>query len=177
MSPHTMGNAALPSSDGLPFISELEARAPAIRDEYLSLEDGLFAAWPETELYDNGWEIFGFHFLGRRQDLNCLLCPETSRAVEQIPGMTTAGFSRLAPGTRIRPNRGYTDSVLRCHLGLVVPSDCALKVDGITVNWREGHCLLFVGRRVRESGRRIGSDRYLERHRERRRGAPDRQPG
>jgi len=138
-----MDHQALPPTERLPFIGELEARASVIRDEYLRLEHGLFAAWPETELYDTGWEVFGFHFFGKRQDLNCLLCPETSRAVEAIPGMITAGFSRLAAGSRIRPHRGYTGTVLRCHLGLVIPPDCALKVDGATASWREGECLFF----------------------------------
>jgi aspartyl/asparaginyl beta-hydroxylase (cupin superfamily) len=156
-----MDRQALPPTDNLPFIAALEARAPVIREEYLRLERDLFAAWPETELYETGWEVFGFQIFGKRQDLNCLFCPETSRAVEAIPGMVTAGFSRLAPGTTIRPHRGYTDAVLRCHLGLIVPPDCALKVDGTTVTWEEGRCLLFDDTFEHEAWNHSDQDRIV----------------
>ena len=52
-------------------------------------------------------------------------------------GVTTAGFSRLAPGTHIKPHVGYTSEVLRCHLGLIVPPDCALRVGSETRRWEE----------------------------------------
>ncbi|MBT6205078.1 MAG: hypothetical protein HOI34_15450 [Rhodospirillaceae bacterium] len=80
-----MSHQALPPTDRLPFIGELEARASAIRDEYLHLEHDLFAAWPETELYDTGWEVFGFHFLGKRRNLNC-----PCRVARAFCGMTGA---------------------------------------------------------------------------------------
>src|SRR5215470_11228679 len=69
-----------------------------------------------------------------------------ARLVRGIPGMTMAGFSRLAPGAHITPHRGYegySGFVLRCHLGLVVPEGCALKVGDETRGWQEGRCLVF----------------------------------
>lgn len=57
--------------------------------------------------------------------------------------MTTAGFSCLAAGTHIVLHVGYTNTVLRCHLGLIVPDDCALRVGNQTNNWVEGKCFVF----------------------------------
>jgi len=156
-----VNTCALPDTRDLQFIRDLEERYPDIRDEYLRLERDLFVAWPETGLYDTGWDVFGLYFFGKRQDLNCMLCPNTAAAVEAIPGMVTAGFSRLAPGTIIRPHKGYTDAVLRCHVGLVVPEDCALRVDGVEVTWQEGRCLLFDDTYEHEAWNHARSDRIV----------------
>jgi beta-hydroxylase len=57
--------------------------------------------------------------------------------------MTTAGFSVLQPGAHILPHRGYTTEVLRCHLGIIVPVGCSMRVGSETRNWEEGRCLVF----------------------------------
>jgi aspartyl/asparaginyl beta-hydroxylase (cupin superfamily) len=54
-----------------------------------------------------------------------------------------AGFSSLAPGTHIEPHTGFTNAVLRCHLGLVVPSGCSMRVGSETREWTEGGVLVF----------------------------------
>ena len=61
-----------------------------------------------------------------------------------VPGLTTAGFSRLAPGTHIKPHKGWVTTVYRAHLGLVVPDDrCALRVGDESRTWSEGDVLVF----------------------------------
>jgi aspartyl/asparaginyl beta-hydroxylase (cupin superfamily) len=57
-----------------------------------------------------------------------------------------AGFSRLAPGTHIKPHRGYegyAGYVLRAHLGLDVPPNCVIRVLDQTRGWDEGKCIVF----------------------------------
>lgn len=79
-----------------------------------------------------------------------------------MPGLTTAGFSRLAPGTHIQPHVGYTSAVLRCHLGLVVPDEgCALRVGEDTRTWAEGRCVVFDDTVEHEAWNRSGSDRIV----------------
>jgi beta-hydroxylase len=126
-----------------PFTAMLEARWPEIRREFDQLSPQQLAPWPEKNLYDHGWEVFGLWAMGQRLAANCRLSPRTAESVEAIPGLTTAGFSLLAPGAHIRPHVGYTDSVLRCHLGVVVPTRCGLQVGGQTRVWEEGKCLVF----------------------------------
>jgi beta-hydroxylase len=57
--------------------------------------------------------------------------------------LSTAGFSSLAPGTHIAPHTGYPDGLLRCHLGLIVPKGCGIRVGTETRYWEEGKCLIF----------------------------------
>ena len=118
-------------------------------------------AWPEKFLYDKGWEVFGLYAFGAKLRDNCARCPETTRLVTGIPGMTTAGFSLLQPGTHIRPHVGYTGAVLRCHLGLIVPQGCEMRVGGETRSWREGQCLVFDDTVEHEVWHRGSEDRVI----------------
>jgi aspartyl/asparaginyl beta-hydroxylase (cupin superfamily) len=126
-----------------PFTSALEANWHKVRAELDRLPPASFVPWPEQFLYEGRWDVFGLYSFGRKLAANCALCPDTTELVEDIPGMTTAGFSWLQPGARIAPHRGYTNQVLRCHLGLVVPADCGLRVGGVTTEWREGQTFIF----------------------------------
>lgn len=151
-------------TEQFPFTRTLEDHWQAIRGELLGLPDTQFTPWPETFLYEAGWDVFGLYAFGERIAEHCALCPETTRLVETIPGLVTAGFSSLKPMTRIKPHVGYaytyggdgeirTDGdpngdVLRCHLGLIVPdayteNGCAIRVGGDTRAWTQGKCLVF----------------------------------
>jgi len=126
-----------------PFIAGLEANWQAIRDEAARLSPEAYSPWPERNLYGEGWTVFGFRYFGQRYEENCRACPVTASLVEAIPGLTTAAFSALAPGTHIRPHKGRRKEALRYHLGLIVPTDCALRVGTETRSWEEGKCLVF----------------------------------
>lgn len=125
------------------FTTQLELNWLLIQQELIQLQPECFAPWMETALYNQGWDVFGLYAFGQRLDTNCCLCPETTKLVEAIPGMTTAGFSSLAPGTQIAPHVGYSNTVLRCHLGLVTPQGCGIRVGTQTKQWTEGKCLIF----------------------------------
>jgi ornithine lipid ester-linked acyl 2-hydroxylase len=125
------------------FTKDLEANWNTVRHELLTLADTTFMAFPEKHLYDTGWNVFGLYFFGRKWKPNTSLCPETTKLVESIPGMVTAGFSRLEPGTHIKPHVGYTNAVLRCHLGLIVPDGCCMRVGDEIRTWHEGKTLVF----------------------------------
>ncbi|MBW4566491.1 MAG: aspartyl/asparaginyl beta-hydroxylase domain-containing protein [Tolypothrix carrinoi HA7290-LM1] len=125
------------------FTATLEANWLVIQKELEQLQPKNFVDWPEKYIYNQGWEVFGLYAFSNRIEDNCRLCPETTKLVEMIPGMTTAGFSSLAPGTYIGPHFGATKAVLRCHLGLIVPDECAIRVDTETRSWQEGKCLIF----------------------------------
>jgi ornithine lipid ester-linked acyl 2-hydroxylase len=126
-----------------PFAVTLEANWQTILQELEQLQGEHFIPWSEKYLYKEGWSTFGLYAFGLKIEKNCQLCPETTRLVEQIPNLLTAGFSALAPGTHIAPHTGYPDGVLRCHLGLVVPENCGIRVDQDIQAWAEGKCLIF----------------------------------
>jgi beta-hydroxylase len=131
-------------TNDFPFTKDLEANWKTVQKELLGLSNYNFMNFPEKHLYETGWKTFALYFFGRQWKPNTPLCPETTRLVETIPGMVTAGFSRLEPGTHIKPHVGYTNAVLRCHLPLIVPEgDCKLRVGDETRSWEEGKCLVF----------------------------------
>lgn len=125
------------------FTSLLESSAAEIRREFEQLSPDASIPWPERDLYNKGWDVFGLWAMGNRLDVNCRACPRTAEVVAAIPGLTTAGFSIMRPGAHIRPHVGYTNTVLRCHLGLIVTPDCALQVGDETRHWQEDKCLVF----------------------------------
>ena len=126
-----------------PFTAELESNHTAIRAEFEQLAPGDFMDWPEKGLYEKGWTVFGLCAYGQRMEKNCSLCPVTMRIAESIPGLTTIGFSVLQPQTVIAPHSGYTDRIYRCHLGLLVPENCAIRVGTETREWQEGKTMIF----------------------------------
>lgn len=131
------------NKEDFPFTKTLEDNWQIIRQELEQLQDSGFLPWPEKHLYGKGWDVFGLYAYGLKLHKNCKLCPETTRLVESIPGMTTAGFSSLQPNTYIAPHSGYPDGVLRCHLGLIGCEGCGIRVGDEKRNWEEGKCFVF----------------------------------
>lgn len=76
---------------------------------------------------------------------NLAQCPKTAAVVGQIPGLNSAFFSILAPGTHIPAHRGVTKGLITCHLGLIVPKDgdVRMRVGDRIVRWAEGETLVF----------------------------------
>jgi len=125
-----------------PFLGPLESEWRSVRRELDTLGANRFFDWP-SDHHRGGWTAFGFYAMRRKIGENCELCPETTRLIEQIPDLVTAGFSVLTPGTRILPHRDASHSTLRCHLGLITPEGCRMRLGGTMFYWREGKCMVF----------------------------------
>ncbi len=93
----------------------------------------------------NMWRSFFLWGYGYRIEENAVRCPATSALVEQIPGLNSAFFSILAPGTHIPAHRGVSKGLITCHLGLIVPrdGDVRMRVGSRVVRWAEGETLVF----------------------------------
>jgi aspartate beta-hydroxylase len=100
-------------------------------------------------LNDPSWSACHLIRGGEEVAANAALCPRTLAALRQLPlcrisGRTpTALFSLLRPGTHIPPHHGYLNTRLICHLPLIVPPSCALRVGNETRPWREGELVIF----------------------------------
>ncbi len=76
-------------------------------------------------------------------------CPITLRCLEAAPLMrmeTRAPnvlFSQLLPGAHIRPHTGFINARLICHLPLIVPEGCALRVGNQERPWVRGKICVF----------------------------------
>ena len=94
----------------------------------------------------NNWKthvLFGF---GQRLETNTKLTPVTADLLEQVPNLQTAMFSILAPGYHIPAHKGVTKGILRCHLGLIIPTDaekCRIRVDDTITPWQPGEIFVF----------------------------------
>lgn len=95
------------------------------------------------------------------------LCPAALAALEAAPQPVIparaplALFSRLTPGTHIQPHHGMLNTRLICHLPLIVPDGCALRVGAETRSWREGELLIFDDSFEHEAWNRGTSDRTI----------------
>ena len=146
-----------------PWLKDLEAAAPRIRDELVGLieeEAHEFAPYvikPENVPVQQWGELnrstkWSAYFLwkdGTRQDDHCQRCPVTTRVVESMPMADmegyapTAFFSSLEPGTRIPPHTGSTNVRLIVHLPLIVPGNCRFRVANEWREWQFGKAWVF----------------------------------
>ena len=80
---------------------------------------------------------------------NAARCPETMRALADVPFEPRRGthpkrfFSLLRPGAHIPPHRGMLNCRLICHLPLIIPDGCWLRVGNETRNWESGKLVIF----------------------------------
>ncbi|WP_291844925.1 aspartyl/asparaginyl beta-hydroxylase domain-containing protein [Maricaulis sp.] len=76
-------------------------------------------------------------------------CPKTMAALEDVPLAQIKGrtpsilFSRLLPGAKIPPHHGFINSRLICHLPLIVPPGCKLRVGNDVREWERGKGWVF----------------------------------
>ncbi|MEG3087028.1 aspartyl/asparaginyl beta-hydroxylase domain-containing protein [Sphingomonas sp. PB4P5] len=91
------------------------------------------------------WRSFFLWGYGFPIPENLARCPETQQLVERIPGLVSAFFSILAPGTHIPDHRGVSKGLITCHLGLIVPQDgdVRMRIGDRIVRWAEGETLVF----------------------------------
>lgn len=91
------------------------------------------------------WRSFFLYGYGYFIQDNLDRCPVTTALVESIPGLNSAFFSILAPGTHIPAHRGVTKGLITCHLGLIIPrdGDARMRIDDRVVRWAEGETLVF----------------------------------
>ena len=149
-----VGDPAVFSPDTFAWTGPLEAEWRTVRaelDEVLRDRERLpsFQDISEDQArisQDDRWKTFFLYGYGYKMSENCRRCPETTRLIEQVPGMTTAFFSVLAPGKHIPAHRGPYKGVIRYHLGLKVPEpreQCRIRVGDQIATWAEGHSLIF----------------------------------
>lgn len=96
-----------------------------------------------------------------------MLCPQTLAALSHAPQPVIPGrapialFSRLTPGTHIQPHHGLLNTRLICHLPLIVPEGCAMRVGAETRAWREGELTIFDDSFEHEAWNRGTRDRTV----------------
>ncbi len=95
------------------------------------------------------WTAFFLCQSGTVIEENAALCPRTMAALEGVPLARAEGatpsilFSVLEPGAQIPPHNGMVNTRLICHLPVIVPAGCTLRVGAEQRDWRYGETLVF----------------------------------
>lgn len=144
-----------------PWLAEMEAAIPDMQEELR----GVIARTQEFKPYvqgqpnrprpnnplldDPSWGAHYFWKDGVEITENSVHCPKTMAALAAAPipviqeRSPMALYSVLEPGTHIAPHYGMLNTRLICHIPLILPSDCALRVGGETRPWKAGEALIF----------------------------------
>lgn len=143
------------------WVATLEAAVPTIRNEAAAALAGQAGIAPYVQadptrpnrghalLGDSRWSAFHFFEDGQPVEPNTERCPATSAALAKTPLPRIRGrspmaiFSILEPHTHIPPHNGMLNTRLICHLPLIVPDNCRLRVGNHTRAVEEGKVLIF----------------------------------
>ena len=161
------------------WLPAVEAAFPAMRDELEAVvaDDGEFdpyvAAAPSRPapnnrlLNDPSWGAWYLWQNGAPVACHAERCPATIKALERAPIPVIRGrspmalYSLLKPGTHIAPHHGMLNTRLICHVPLIAPEGCALRVGSETRSWREGETLIFDDSFEHEAWNRAPSTRIV----------------
>lgn len=149
-----ISNAPVLDQNDFDWARSLKPHWREIRDEALAIFRHRDAIPPLREvspdhrriMKDNNWRSFFLIGYGERAEQNIARAPRTAELVSRIPGLNSAFFSILAPGSVITPHRGVTKAFITAHLGLVVPEDREnlwMRVEDQRIGWREGEWTVF----------------------------------
>ena len=143
------------------WIADMEAMTDGIVEELADVRAGSpdFAPYvqttpgrpsPNNPLRDDpSWGAYYFWQGGAPVADHAARCPAVMTALAHAPMPVIEGrspvalWSLLRPGTHIQPHHGLLNTRLICHLPLVVPDGCALRVGAETRTWRQGEMLIF----------------------------------
>lgn len=162
-----------------PWLAEIENAVPEMQAELRAVlaDGGDFAPYVEANgdrpraanplINDPKWGAFYFWRNGEIVPENAARCPVTITALENAPmphidqRSPIALWSLLQPDTHIQPHHGLLNTRLICHVPLIIPSDCAIRVGNETRTWREGEALIFDDSFEHEAWNRSGESRVI----------------
>ena len=162
-----------------PWLRHIEEAVPEMQDELRAvLSNGdEFAPYVEATaerphaanplINDPSW---GAHYFWRNGEIvseNATRCPVTMKILEIAPmphidqRSPIALWSLLKPGTHIQPHHGLLNTRLICHIPLIVPNDCAIRVGNETRTWNVGKALIFDDSFEHEAWNRSNETRVI----------------
>ncbi len=126
----------LESQDGFePYVPATSTATPHLRDNALMGN----ADWGAFHLMKDGVTV----------EKNAQRCPATMNALANVPRPNVRGkspialFSRLKAGAHIPPHTGLMNTRIICHLPLIVPAGCSIRVGNQERSWQMGEMLIF----------------------------------
>ena len=153
---------------GFPWAPRVESASAEIKAELAELlgpQGARFSPYedPHTkELGWKGWDTYPLYAAGKPFSRSVARCPRTMEVLRSVPHGSRQGmFSRLTPGAHLEPHTGGANLVLTCHLGLIVPDGCGIRVGNEVRSWEEGKVLVFDDSFIHEAWNRGSSPRVV----------------
>ncbi len=110
------------------------------------------------------WTVFPLYNWCEKKAENCAKCPETTRLIESIPGMTSCLFSILKADTRIKPHYGDSNVMYRCHLTLNCKHglpEIGIRIRDEKTTWVNGKVFAFCDAHEHEVWNNTTDDRWV----------------
>ncbi|MFN3918445.1 MAG: aspartyl/asparaginyl beta-hydroxylase domain-containing protein [Flavobacteriales bacterium] len=110
------------------------------------------------------WTIFPLKFWGLNLHRNQKKCPQTSKLLERVDGVLSAGFSIMKPETIIDTHVGDSNVFYRCHLGLKIPKEksfLGIEVNGVTMRWQEAELFAFCDAQPHCAWNKSNEERWI----------------
>lgn len=131
------------------WLAPLHDHFAALRKELLACRDaGWFAPTSADDEHGTptGWALLRFFMQRVLYEEPLEACPQVAQYLHHLrTHYPTAGLwaSLMEAGVELPPHRGADNTVVRAHLGVLVPDACALSVDGEARPFVEGEALVF----------------------------------
>jgi aspartyl/asparaginyl beta-hydroxylase (cupin superfamily) len=143
------------------WVQSIEAGTEEVRAELQAVlaDDGAFDPYvvqhPDQPtnhhvlMNDPSWSAYFLMKDGMPVPGHAERCPRTMEILRQAPVPHISGrapnmlFSLLKGGAHIPAHSGIVNTQLICHLPLIVPPDCSLRVGSEIRDWQEGRMLIF----------------------------------
>jgi aspartyl/asparaginyl beta-hydroxylase (cupin superfamily) len=146
------------------WVPEIVEQADVIREELLSVisSEQVFDPYVQHALNaptatnmklrlmdDDGWSAYHLYKDSDAQADHMARCPKTLEIlkVAPIPKIRSVSpsilFSKLTAGSHIPPHTGICNARILCHLPLIAPPGCWLRVGNQVREWTDGEMLIF----------------------------------
>jgi aspartate beta-hydroxylase len=161
------------SAADAPSLAEVDAAlvagAPLIREELVRHvgTSSLFKPYEATHRYESmPPEDWASLMLYRNREFSPVARTSFPKTVEVLRPIVRhvvgeAVFLRLNPGASLPLHTDGSNAEVSCHLGVVVPPDCALEVGGETRSWEAGKTLYFDHSYPHRAWNRSREARYI----------------
>lgn len=161
------------------WVNDLESEYQKIKQELLSLYneknsvkpyiDGVKTGVEGLDLLADSLDWSSIHLIkGGKYNHDLLAkCHLTNEILTKLPIPVIEGnapevfLSVLKPGAEIKPHFGLSNIKLTVHLGLEIPSDCAIRVGDETQTWENGKVLIFDDTFEHEAWNRSSDERKV----------------
>jgi len=141
-------NLPLHSVRDVPGAAILEQSFTTIHSEWRTLSEGDYLQYA-PEAMNHLWAVHLMQYMGICFEEVTGRFPQTHSLLRRLPRACLdypwgdALISVHARDSHLKPHCSVDNLRVRCHLGIQVPTGCAIRVGGETRTWHEGKALLF----------------------------------